>query len=118
MQRQIFVAHAWLVDDMRAVLLGDGVKRTGLDSGRQIDFGGEGTFRIDRAGRVSSDVHGDLLQLETSPRCAAFDLTERRSPTGNIATLAQKIVIFTAASYLYDDAGSQRPSLFRFSRRS
>ena len=63
MQRQIFVAHAWLVDDMRAVRLGDGVKRTGLDYGRQIDFGGEGTFRIERAGRVSSDVHGSLVHF-------------------------------------------------------
>ena len=94
------MAHARLVDEMRAVRLGDGVKGTGLNYGRQIDFGGEGTFRIDRAGRVSSDVHGIFLHLETSPRCAAVDLTERRSPTGNIATLAQKIVIFTAASYL------------------
>src|SRR6516225_3749946 len=49
---------------------------------------------------------------------AAADLTECRSPTGNIATLAQKIVIFTAASYLWDDAGSQRPLLFRGRRRS
>src|SRR6516164_10950000 len=71
---------------MRAVRLGDGVERTGLDYGRQIDFGSEGTFRIDRAGRVSSDVEGDLLELEMSP-------LRRRA---NIATLAQKIVIFTA----------------------
>src|SRR5262245_65675222 len=41
-----------------------------------------------------------LLQLETSPRCVAADLTERRSPARNIPTLAQKIVIFIAASYL------------------
>src|SRR5262249_33223834 len=66
-QRQIFVAHARLVDDMRAVRLGDGVERTGFDYGRQIDLGGEGAFRIDRAGRVSSDVQGSLLELETSP---------------------------------------------------
>src|SRR5215813_67629 len=45
-------------------------------------------------------------------------LTERRSVTANLATLAQKIVIFTAASYLWDDAGSQRPLLFRGRRRS
>ena len=94
------MAHARLVDEMRAVRLGEGVERTGFDCGRQIDFGGEGAFRIDRARRVSSNVHGIFLHLETSPRCAAVDLTERRSPTGNIATLAQKIVIFTAASYL------------------
>ena len=49
------------------IRLGDGVERTGLDYGRQIDFGGEGTFRIDRARGVSSDVHGSLLELETSP---------------------------------------------------
>jgi len=30
----------------------------------------------------------------------AADLTERRSPARNIPTLAQKIVIFIAASYL------------------
>ena len=66
-QRQIFVAHARLVDEMRAVALGDGVERTGFDYGREIDFGGEGAFRIDRAGRVSSDIHGSLLELEASP---------------------------------------------------
>src|SRR6516165_6365161 len=66
-QRQIFVAHARPVDEMRAVRLGDGVERTGFDYGRQIDFGGEGAFRIDRAGRVSSDIHGSLLELETGP---------------------------------------------------
>src|SRR5262249_45213363 len=103
---------------MRAVRLGDGVERAGFDYGRQIDFGAEGAFRIDRAGRVSSDVHRSLLELETSPCCAAADLIECFSPTGNIATLAQKIVIFTAASYLWDDAGSQRPLLFRSRRRS
>src|SRR5262245_40890067 len=32
--------------------------------------------------------------------CAAADSTERRSVRGNIATLAQKIAIFIAASYL------------------
>jgi hypothetical protein len=56
---------------MRAVLLGDGFERTGHDYGRQIDFGGEGTFRIDRA------VHGSLLELETSPPLPTLDLTER-----------------------------------------
>jgi hypothetical protein len=40
---------------MRAVRLGDGLERTGLDYGRQIDFGSEGTFRIDRAGRQASE---------------------------------------------------------------
>ena len=84
-QWQIFVAHARLVDEMRAVRLGDGVERAGFDDGRQIDFGGEGAFRIDRAESLA---------------CAATDLTERSSSTGNIATPAQKIVIFTAASYL------------------
>jgi len=65
-QWQIFVAHARLVDEMRAVRFGDGVERAGFDYGQQIDFGGEGAFCIDRAGRVSSDVHGSLLELETS----------------------------------------------------
>ena len=66
-QRQVFVAHARLVDEMRAVQLGEGVEWTGLDYGRQIDLGGERAFRIDRAGRVSSDVHRSLRELETSP---------------------------------------------------
>jgi hypothetical protein len=39
------VAHARLVDEMRAVRLGNGVERTGFDYGREIDFGGEGAFR-------------------------------------------------------------------------
>src|SRR5262249_40274463 len=55
------------------------------------------------------------LSLRRVLSCAAI---ERCSPTVNIATLAQKIVIFTAASYLWDDAGSQRPLLFRGRRRS
>src|SRR5262249_7378300 len=58
------------------------------------------------------------LSLRRVLSCAATELTERCSPTGNIATLVQKIVIFTAASYLWDDAGSQRPLLFRGRRRS
>src|SRR5262249_30358906 len=66
-QRQIFVTHARLADDMRAVRLGDGVERTGFDYGRQFDLGGEGTFRIDRAGRVSSDVHDNLLVFRRVP---------------------------------------------------
>src|SRR5215472_18971920 len=54
------------------------------------------------------------LIFETSPAqqpACIIDaqITSRRSP--------RKIVKFTAASYLKDDAGSQRPLLFRFSRR-
>src|SRR5215475_7821418 len=44
------------------------------------------------------------FSFSSSPRCVAADLTERRSPARNIPTHAQKIVIFTAASYLSDDA--------------
>jgi hypothetical protein len=66
-QRQVFVAHARLVDEKRVVRLGEGVERTGLDCRWQNDFGGEGPFRINRVDRVSSDVHGSLLELATSP---------------------------------------------------
>src|SRR6516162_3546409 len=113
------MAHAWLVDDMRAVRLGDRVERAGFDYGRQIDFGGEGAFRIDRAGWVSSDVHDILLELQTSP-LLHLQRGGRSLQYGadNIATVAQKIAIFTAASYLKDDAGSQRSLLFRGRRRS
>jgi hypothetical protein len=62
----------------------------GDDTGRE-------TFH--ETGRISSDVHGNLLELETSP-LLRVSRVERCRCGCNLATIAQKIVIFTAASYL------------------
>ena len=89
---------------MRAVRLGKGVQGIEFDDGRQIDFGGEGAFRIDWAGRISSDVYGRLLEVETTPllqlRRGGQCPSERRRVIDKIATVAQKIWKSAAASYL------------------